>query len=339
MPAHFGLDISSSTIKVAEVTPSKDSYALKAFGEVKTPAPIQSPNPQDLKFNAGSIKKLLTDAKISSRNVSITIPDSESFTRVIEMPVLSKSELVSALEFESEQYVPFPIDQVYLEHQVLMTPPNGSPPDVKMKVLLVAAKKDVVDRVVRVVELAGLTPVYLETALLSAIRGLKYQLNENSLLVDAGNSSTDVGILMNGMLKQISSIPTAGLALTRSIAQNLALSQQQATQYKHVYGLDKSQLQGKVAVAMQQPMTSIVNHIVKSIRFANSTEQTVRVQEVVLSGGTALLPGLTHYLVEQLNIEVVLANPFQKCTNNNLPQQLVAAAPRFASAIGAALRD
>jgi type IV pilus assembly protein PilM len=336
MPAHFGLDISSSSLKVAETRAASGGFELRAFGEVKTPVPIQAASTNDDKFIVAALKKLVADAKLGSRNVHIAIPESDAFTRVIEMPLLKDEELKNAIQFESEQYIPIPITDVYLEYEVLFTPAVGS--DQKMQVMIVAAKKQMVDRIVKICQSAGLTPLALETALLAAMRGLQTQLSANSLLVDIGNNSTDICIIQGSQLKQASSISTAGLALTRAIAQNLALPEQQAKQYKHVYGLEKNQLEGKVAQAMQQPLNTIIGHIIKNIRFAKSGSEG-RIDEIVLSGGTALLPNLTHYLVEQTNIEVVLANPFQKCLNNNLPQQLIAAAPRFASAIGTALRE
>lgn len=338
MPAHFGLDISTSTIKVAEAKTSKDGFDLLAFGEIKTPAPLHSNNPQDAAIIAKALRQLVSDSKIHSREVYLSIPESQVYTRVIQLPVLKDNELESAVKFESEQYIPVPLEEVYLEHQVLFMPPPGVT-DAKMDVLLVAAKKGVVERLVKIVQMAEFTPLVVETALLAAIRSLKGQLGDYSLLVNMGNSSTDIAILQRGSLKQLSSLPTAGEALTRSIAQNLSLSEKQARQYKHVYGLSEDQLEGKISQAMKEPLAHIVNHIVKNVRFARSIDTEGRVDQIVLAGGTALLPNLTYYLVDQLNIEVNLANPLQNCLNRNLPQQLVSSAPRFVTVIGLAIRD
>jgi type IV pilus assembly protein PilM len=337
MPAHFGLDISTSTIKVAEAKATKEGFELLAFGEIKTPAPLQSSSPQDAAIIAKALRQLVSDSKVRSRDVYISIPESQAYTRVIQLPVLKDDELESAVKFESEQYIPVPLEEVYLEHQVLYSPPAGIS-DAKMDVLLVAAKKGAVERLVKIVQMAEFTPLVVETALLAAMRSLKGQLGDYSLLVDIGNSSTDIAILQKGNVKQMSSLPTAGEALTRSITQTLSLSEQQAKQYKHVYGLSEDQLEGKIAQAMKEPLTHIVNHIVKNIRFAKSIDSEGRVDQIVLSGGTSLLPNLTYYLVDQLNLEVNLANPLQNCLNRNLPQQLVSSAPRFATVIGLASR-
>jgi type IV pilus assembly protein PilM len=338
MPAHFGLDISASSIKVVEAQLVKEGFELTAFGEVKTPASLLTNNIQDEEMIARALKQLLVDSKIRNRDVYITLPESQVYTRVIELPVLTDKELSNAVKFESEQYIPVPLEEVYLEYQVLYMPPVGIS-QAKMEVLLIGAKKHVVEKLVRIVQMAELTPLVIETSLLASMRVLKSQLSEYSLLVETGESSTDIAIIQHGNLKQSSSLPTAGQALTRVIAQNLSLSEQQAKQYKHAYGLEKDQLEGKIALAMKEPMTNILNHIIKNIRFAKSLGKEGRIEQIVLSGGTALLPGLTAYLVDQLNVEVNLANPFQNCLNRNLPHQLIAAGPRFASVIGLAIRE
>jgi type IV pilus assembly protein PilM len=171
------------------------------------------------------------------------------------------------------------------------------------------------------------------------LRALRKQIREYALLVDIGNTSADIAILQNGQLKQTSSLATAGEALTRSVAQGLSLSVPQAEKYKHTYGLETNQLEGKIAKVMYTPINNIVEHINKNIRFVKTLSNEARIDQIVLSGGTALLPNFSYYLVNQLNIEVDLANPLQECLNKNLPGQLISNAPRFCSVIGLALRD
>ena len=187
--------------------------------------------------------------------------------------------------------------------------------------------------------MVDLTPLVIETSTVSSLRALKDQLGQDSMLVDIGNSSTDVVLVLYDRIKQISSIPTAGEALTRAIAQNLNLPFNQAKEYKHIYGLETNQLEGKIAQAIKDPIDKIVTHITKNIRYAKSISSGRQIEKIILSGGTALLPNLSFYLVEQLNMEVILANPLQNCLNRNLPQQLAAAAPRFAAVIGLAIRE
>lgn len=335
---HFGLDISNLSIKVLEARNETNGFEILSFGEVRTPAPVRSNNPQDLDLIAKALSKLVKDAKISSKDVYISIPESQVFTRVIQLPAITEKELATAIKFESEQYIPVPLDEVYLEYEVLYSPPPGQS-GAKMEVLLVAAERNIVEKMVQIAQMAGLTPLVEETSLLSSLRALRKQIREYALLVDIGNTSADIAILQNGQLKQTSSLATAGEALTRSIAQGLSLSVPQAEKYKHTYGLETNQLEGKIAKVMHTPINNIVEHINKNIRFVKTLSSEARIDQIVLSGGTALLPNLSYYIVNQLNIEVDLANPLQECLNKNLPGQLISNAPRFCSVIGLALRD
>ena len=338
MSAHFGIDISSNSIKVAEAKNVSNGYELQAFGEVRTPASLQSSNSQDEGLIAKSIKQLIRDSGIKNRNVYMALPENQVYTRVIQLPLLKEEELKNALKFEAEQYVPIPIDEVFLEYQTLYAPPSDIK-GAKMEVLIVAARKTIVEKLTRIAQMADLTPLVAETSLLATLRAVKEQMGDFSMLVDLGNSSTDIAIIQSGNVKQVSSIPTAGHALTRAVAQALSLPEQQARQYKHTYGLEENQLEGKVARAMEEPITIIVNHIEKNVRFAKELSKDGSINQVVISGGTALLSNLTFYLVDKIGIEVNLANPLQACINENLPSQLVAAGPRFASVIGLAIRD
>lgn len=338
MSAHFALDISSSTIKVAETKVKNNGFELLAFGETKTPVSLQSDSPTDEAMLVNTVKQLLIDSQIQSQNAYIALPESSVYTRVIQLPILEEKELDNALKFESEQYIPFPMDEVYLEHQILYQPAKNLA-NAKMDVLLVAAKKFMVDKLIRVAELCEVVPMVIETALLSVIRALQSQIGKNALVVDSGENSTNVAIVIDGLIKQTSSIPTSGKSLTQAISQTLSLPEAQAKQYKHTYGLETSLLEGKIAQALQPSVMAISNHVLKNLRFATTLLPSGKINQVILSGGTALLPNFPQFLLSQLDVEVNVANPLSNCLNSNLPQQLVSAAPRFTTVIGLSLRE
>ncbi|PIP52845.1 hypothetical protein COX08_04175 [Candidatus Beckwithbacteria bacterium CG23_combo_of_CG06-09_8_20_14_all_34_8] len=338
MSAHFALDISSSTIKVAEAKVKNNGFELLAFGETRTPISLQSDSPTDEAMLVNTVKQLLVDSQIQSQSAYIALPESSVYTRVIQIPILEEKELDNALKFEAEQYIPFPMEEVYLEHQILYQPAKTTA-NAKMDVLLVAAKKFMVDKLIRVAELCEVAPMVIESALLSVIRALQSQVGKNALVVDSGENSTNVAIIIDGLIKQTSSIPTSGKSLTQAIAQTLSLSESQAKQYKHTYGLESSLLEGKIAQALQPSVTAISNHVLKNLRFASTLLNSGKINQVILSGGTALLPNFPQFLLSQLDVEVNIANPLSNCLNSNLPQQLVSAAPRFTTVIGLALRE
>lgn len=339
MAAHFGLDLSPSSIKVIEAEPAGKGYRLKAFGETPTPANLNSEVERDQVAVAEAIKKLAMDARVSTKNVVIALSESQVYSRVLELPPLSEGELANAIKFEAEQYVPIPLDQVQIEHVVLKVPPQGSE-NIKMEVLLVAVQKKAVERLERIINLAGLIPLALETEILAVLRAVSAQTEGAGVVIDIGRNSTDVAVLFDNSLKQVGAIGFGGEALTRSIATTLSLQLPQAEQYKRVYGLDSSQLEGKVASAMLETLEMIVTQVKRNLSFIRQKYPEAALRKVVLVGGTALMPELTVYLADQLGLEVSLGDPFYNFERDeHFPEPLAGVAPRFATAVGLAIRE
>ncbi|NMB56328.1 type IV pilus assembly protein PilM [Candidatus Beckwithbacteria bacterium] len=334
---YFALDVSSASIKVAQARKQGSNFELIAFGEIKNLYNLYGESQENEIKIAQEIKNLLKNSGIRSKEVYLSLSENDVFTRVIQMPFLKTEELETALSFEAEQYIPVPLDNIYLQYEVIFTPPKGV--DMKMELLLIAAKKQIVDKLIRIVQMIELTPLVIETSLISTIRALKNQFNMNSILLDCGNTISTVVIFQNGKIKQISSLPTAGQAITRAIMTELALPEKQAQQYKHIYGLDESQLEGRIARIIKDPIDQIITHVIKNIRFAKNNYLIDKFDRLVISGGTSLLPNFSSYLVEKLDMEVSMANPLEDCLNKNLPQQLISAGPRFAAVFGLATRD
>jgi len=337
--AHFGLDLSPSSIKIIEAERGDKGYFLKAFGETPTPANLNSEIERDQSLIAEAIKKLALDARVSSKNVVVALPESQVYSRVVELPPLTEGELETAMKFEAEQYVPIPLDQVQLEQVVLKVPPKGAE-SAKMEVLLVAAQQKAIQRLEKIMELAGLTPLAAETELLAILRSISFQLEDGGVIIDIGQNSTDLAIVLDKSLKQVNTIGSGGEALTRVIASSLSLPLPQAEQYKRAYGLDSSQLEGKVAQVIREPLNAIVTQIQRSLAFTRQKYPDYPLKKAVLTGGSALMPGLSTYLADQLGLEILLGDPFFAFVRNQrFPEALAQVAPRFATAVGLAMRE
>ena len=190
----FGLDIGTTAIKVVWL--SKENNIVSYDTALTIPTPVQgmqSESPFDQQEMAQVINKLVIDAKITTNNVAIAIPESHAFTKVIEMPVLSDKELSNAIYWEAEQYIPVPLDSVTLAWDKLRTFKSALPEE-KMQVLLVAAPKELIKRYQTILDLAGLTVVSIETEIIAIIRGMMTSKNiPNSLVVNIGALSTTLG--------------------------------------------------------------------------------------------------------------------------------------------------
>jgi type IV pilus assembly protein PilM len=334
-----GIDIGSKTIKIVELNKEGSKWKLRASGVIgyKGSPPEHVNDEKKLAVIAEIIKKLHKEAKVSKKSVNISLPETQVFTRTIKFPLLTDSEIASAVKWEAEQYIPIPADDAVIQHQVIERNENTAPP--QAIVLLVAAPKTLVEKYVKVVHMAGLMPNAVEPDLMALVRSLAMP-DRTVVVVDFGAGSTNIAIAKNKQLAFSRSIPTAGEAFTRAVAQVLGVEQTQAEQYKKTYGLSGKQLEGKIRVAIEPVFRLVVDEIRKAIHFYQTEERGVKPSLVVLSGGTSGMPEVVNYLTRILGLEVVVGNPFTNVIiDPKLVKTLSAYAPLYSTAVGLAMRE
>jgi type IV pilus assembly protein PilM len=335
----FGLDIGSEILKMAQVEKRGKKNRLVAIASASSPPRgLLSEAETDLTTLAQAIKKLRDEAKIKTRNVVVALPEDKVFSKVVTFPKLSEKELKAAIKWEAEQYVPIPLEEVTLDHQVLGMSRQGSID--KMEVFLVAAPKRLIDKLIRVLTVAGLEPISLETEILALTRGLTTPAMEACLLVDLGARASDMAVVEKGQLVFTRSIPTGGEALTRAVAGGLELESAQAEEYKKAYGVDPQKLEGKISAVLGPIFDSVVVEMEKVIQFYQSSKQKT-VKRVILSGGTASLPGLVPHLAQKLGLEIQIADPFAGLEKSDeiLKKIPAGTAPLYSTVVGLALKD
>jgi type IV pilus assembly protein PilM len=339
MNTTVGLDIGSHSIKLIELAHEGDQIALTAAGSMPTPPKaMTSTLHADLEAVAAALKQLFKDTGTKSRNVNIALPESKVFTRVIEVPQLSQRELTSAIKWEAEQYIPLPLDQVNVDFTVLRD--SQATGTNKMEVLLVAAPKALMDKYLTIIEMAGLTATGAETEIIATSRAIARSIPnvKNVMVVSLGAQTTDIAILSSGVLTFTRSVGAGGEALTRAVAQGFDFNLTQAEEYKRTYGLQKDKLEGKIVNATKPIMDTIVNEMKHAITFYEERFKDQHIETIMLSGGTARLPGMVIYLAESINLEVQLANPWIGILRDSRFNILNAEGPNFCIAVGLALR-
>ena len=337
----FGLDIGTTAIKVVSL--NRDNNVLSYNSSLIAGTPIQgmqSESPFDHQEMAQIINKLVIDAKITTNNVAIALPENHAYTKVIEMPVLSDKELANAIYWEAEQYIPVPLESVTLAWSKQRAV-KGNVAEEKMQVLLVAAPKDLIKRYQTILDIAGLTIVAIETEILAIIRSISAGNNApNFIIANIGALSTSLGIIQNGVLVFNYSIPLGGIALTRAIASDFGLQLAQAEEYKRVYGLSDKNFGGKVGKAIESILTSLLTEVKKAMTYySEKYKNESPITQMLLTGGSASLPGLAVYFAQNLGVESVLANPWKMLNIQNVPQAVEALGPEYSVAIGLALKE
>jgi type IV pilus assembly protein PilM len=335
----FGLDIGATSIKVVWLSREKDSYIYGSSLSIPTPQHgMQSESPFDQQEIAQAINKLVIDAKITTNNVNIALPENHVYTKVVDMPILSEKELANAIYWEAEQYIPVPLDTVMLDWSILHTP-NASAVESKMQVLLVAAPKDLIKRYQMVLEMAGLTVASIETEVLAVIRGVIVdEQTVTSLVMNIGAFSTLLSIVRNGIIVFNYLVPLGGVALTRAIATDFGFSPAQAEEYKRVYGLSDKNFGGKVGKAIEPILTVLMTEVKKAISFYDE-KYKASISQILLTGGSASLPGLGVYFAQNIGTETVSANPWKLLNIQKVPPEIESKGPEYTIAIGLAMKE
>lgn len=335
----FGLDIGSYNLKAVQLTKSDKGYRLVSFGfGPSIQKGLASEADADLTALAEAIKKLHQETKISTKNVTTALPQDQVFTRTVNLPPLSEEELRSAIKWEAEQYVPIPLEEATIAHQVVGQIKIDN--QEKTQVLIVAAPKRLVDKILKVLKIAGLNCIGLETEIIAMARSLVSPGSETALVVDLGAKATDMAVVENGLVVFSRSVATAGEALTRAIATSLDLDPTQAEAYKKAYGADPKKLEGKVREAIGPILEVVVKEIEKTAEYYRSeTKKTVK--RTILSGGTAELPAVVSLMASQLSLEIQVGDPFGQVTIEEILKKQLSQAqiPLYAIAVGLAMKE
>lgn len=309
MPA-LAIDIGSYSLKFISGEVSK-TPTISRVVEVPNTLGFTIPTDDEQTQKLGElINTVLNDHKLPRTNVRLSLPEALVSTKVITIPTLTDAELASAIDWQAEQYIPIPKDECSLQYQVLYRPPKTEKNQL-MRVLLVGARKNVVERYADALINIGTEPVVLETQLISVIRALDVtNTDPTSLIANLGANTADVAVIDQGELQFVTTSQIGGKIFSKALEQNLSLDANQAEQYKRQYGLDTSQFEGKVAAALKGATDSLADELAKAIRYFQSQNPNSPLKRVVLAGGASQLPGLTQYLTNKLSVEVLLVDPF-----------------------------
>ncbi len=337
----FGLDIGATTIKLVFLEGQKGGYIYKSSLIVPASAKgMLSESPLDEEEVAQTIVKAVNDAHINSKYVNVALAENQVYTKVLEMPVLSDRELASAIYWEAEQYIPVPLPSVTLTWNVLKRPDHPTSAD-KMQVLMVGAPTMLIKKYQKILLMAGLTINSMETEILSTIRSLV--LGDNfppTLIISIGAVSTSFAIVRNGVMVFTYSTAIGGAAINRAIATDFGLTSAQAEEYKKVYGVSGKSLGGKIGQATEPILNSILMEAKKSLAFyTQKYKDETPIRQILLSGGTAKLPGIEIFFASNSGIETAIANPWKVLSSQAIPKEVLDNASDYTIAVGLAMRD
>lgn len=311
----FGLDVGYNTLKVMQTNGVKGKkQQITGYGVCSfDPKAISNGVIKDHEAIAKAAYNLFEKniiGEISTRRVVLSVPAARTFARTVTLPRLDTKDLAEAVRLEAEQYIPIPVDELYMD----FTPVGNMKKDSKdIELLVIAAPKKVVDSYVGLADLLGLEPVAIETTI-SASGRLFLQAEQSdvpTVLVDLGSQSADITIYDNGLLVT-GTVPCGGDSFSQAIAKSLGVTVQEAHIIKTKYGLGVSKKQKEISEALKPILDQMIREIRRMIRYYEERSGTERkISQIVTMGGGANMPGLSGYLTNQLRLAVRMCDPWQ----------------------------
>ena len=341
----LALDIGASGLKLAEFMPLKSGgvelvkYAVGTLG-------LDPHSEEDRSGHITStLLEMLLDAGIQPGPVLVSVAGQSVFSKFVKLPPTDREKIQQIVQFEAQQNVPFPIDEVVWDYQ-LIGPGTG-----ELDVMLAAIKAEIVQQLFVAIEAAGLQPELVDVAPMALYNATRYNYSELTgctLVVDMGARSTDLIFIEQGRVFT-RSIPVAGNAITQQIMQEFTLAFNDAEEMKKAHAFvafggayegHKSEVVDKVSKSVRSVMTRMHAEIVRSINFYRSQQSGQTPSLVLLTGGTSIIPYTDTFLKEKLKLEVDYLNPFANITvNTTIPaEQIGKSAHVLGQVVGLALR-
>ncbi len=337
----FGLDIGHSSIKVMQSVKTPLNTSLKnqnpriiGYGYADFDKTSQQDGvvvrPEIIAEAAFDLFKNHLIGDITTRRAAIAIPAYRSFTRSLQLPKLQPGELQEAVELEAEQYISMPLEELYLDYEVVKQSADAT------ELFVVAVPRVIVDSYLELARILGLEVVLIEPTLSSSGRLFSLDTNstEPALIIDFGAQSSDISIFDKHTLV-IGTVQGGGANFTSFIKSKLGVTVSEAAMIKTRYGLGVSKKQDEIKQALEPTLEQIVKEIRRMIRYYEERYGSERpIRQIITIGGGANMPGLSEYFTQALRLAVRHTDPWQYFSYKGLQPPSAADRPMYATVAG-----
>lgn len=339
----IGLDISSTSVKLLELTRHGDRYRVETYAvKALPPNAVVEKNINDQEAVAEVIRSMVKQSKTKLKHAAVAVAGSAVITKLIDLPAgLSDDAMETQISLEADQYIPFPLEEVAIDFEVQGVSPRT--PD-QVEVLLAACRRENVEMRAGVLQLAELIPEKVDIEAYSMERAfeliseqLEDQEGQVVAIIDIGATMTTLSVLVDGKTVYTREQLFGGKQLTEEIQRRYGLSREEAGLAKKQGGLPddyESEVLGPFKEAVVQQVT-------RSLQFFFSASQYNDVDYIILAGGVASLEGLVGLIEEKLGTQTVVANPFARMSVSSRVNAVALAndAPSLMIVTGLAMRS
>jgi type IV pilus assembly protein PilM len=342
-----GLDIGTSGVRAAQLTTGTSGTTLERFGQVALPpGAVRDGEVVDADAVAAAVKQLWAQARFSTKKVVVGVANQKVVVRQVELPWLPAAELRRSLPFQVQDFIPMPVDQAVLDYHPLEEV-RGSDGGRVLRVLLVAASREMVGRALRAVEKAGLQPSLVDLTSFAVLRSLVQpgsglEALQAEAIVDVGASVTNIVVHQGGVPRFVRILLMGGADITDAVAERLGVPLAEAEAVKQATGLPAvpGDEPHPASRAIESTGSAFVEEVRGSLDYYVSQPGAARIGRVVLSGGGSRLLGLAERLATATRLPVEAARPMARLTLGRTgltPEQLAYVEPVVTVPVGLAL--
>ncbi|WP_173912150.1 pilus assembly protein PilM [Acinetobacter sp. Marseille-Q1618] len=307
----IGVDISSTSVKILELSVKNGRYWVESYGlSPLLDGSVVEKNILNPEAVSDALERAINIANPQSMNAAVAVTNSMVIQKVIEMDAdMNDEEREVQIRMDAEQYIPFPLDEVSLDFEVL---PDKLPNPNRVNVVLVATRTENVDSRVEVLEMTGLTAKVADTESYCIERAFEVfsdtlPIGANMVgILDIGHTMTTLSVMQNGKIIYTREQVFGGKQLTQDVQSRYGLSYEEAGRAKK----DRTLPDDYETEVLMPFLDAVVQQAARSLQFFFSSSQFNEIDHILLAGGNANIPGLAKLLQQKLGYRVTVANPF-----------------------------
>jgi len=340
-PSVLGIDIGGSSVKIVQLKQENGVAVLETYGQLALGPYADKEVGQAVSLPAETIaenlKDLMREANVTTTSAGVAISFNKTLLTTVELPRKEGPELQTMINLEARKYIPVPVSEVQLDWFVIPDAP-GEETSPKMKVLLVAVHNEALTHLERIMQRAELTTSFYEIEIFSSIRAVVDEPTSPVMVIDVGAAATKVYIVERGLVARSHNISRGGQNVTKALTQASSLTFAKAEQLKREEGISDNAPKPYNKDSVTLTYSSVFAEARRVLREFETKEKKT-VVKVVLTGGGGVAKGLKEYADSFFEVDVILADPFQKTDAPAFMRPVLAEiGPEFAVAVGVALR-
>lgn len=342
--SYLGLDFGMSGIKLVELMNEKGrarlvTYAFADYPSASEPAVLA----EQIAKTGDLLKKMVSKSRATTKRCITALPISSVFSSIISIPSTNEKELQDAIEYQAKKLIPIPLEEISLDSKILDSEGDEGGKKVT-RVLLTGAPKTLVKNYVDILRRGGIEPLALETEAFAQIRSLVGRDRSTVMVIDIGAFRTNITVVEKGVPFLNRSIATGGSSITSTISSTIGLPFEEAeTMKRDIESMQQFAPSGDIMPILETLLKPILDEVKYSFHlYQGQTErnQQKRIDKIIVTGGSSLLPRLPEFLTQAMNINTYRGDPWARVVYpEDLRPILEEIGSRFSVAIGCAMRD